>query len=53
MHDGKLEEKINKLKKEYDKFKRNKNEIEDKVFENFCQRYGIADIRAYEKKDLK
>lgn len=44
---------IDSLEKEIESVKEEVNESQDRVFEDFCRRVGVANIREYEEKQLK
>ena len=38
---------------EIQRIKENMNNVEDKVFANFCEQIGVANIRQYEERELR
>ncbi|KAH7729192.1 SMC familyC-terminal domain containing protein [Aphelenchoides avenae] len=46
-------EDMERRQKEIDKLDASKNQIEDKVFADFCRRVGIRHIREYEQRELR
>jgi hypothetical protein len=38
---------------EIQRIKENMNNVEDKVFTNFCEQIGVANIRQYEERELR
>jgi structural maintenance of chromosome 1 len=38
---------------EIQRIKETMNNVEDKVFTNFCEQIGVANIRQYEERELR
>lgn len=44
---------MGELQKEIEKLENDKSKIQDKVFSDFCKRFGIENIREYEQREMR